>query len=287
MRPRPVRSSPLRNLLVRAVLVLGVCAVAVAAQTNQPAAATNPAPGVPNATKAAIDTGPLQLFLQSFDLFTVLLVLGSIVSVAVIIQCLWEIRSVRILPPRVVETVTRLAKFGRWNELRHYTASDDDSFLSRTVRAAMMSPGEDRTGIRDAAELIASEECARWFRKIEPLNVVGNLGPLLGLAGTVWGMIIAFTSLGHGGGQANPGELALGISKALFHTLLGLLLAVPSLLVFGLYRSRVDRLCTRAMIIAAEIVEMVPLTRAERGLDPAVSPSQPSESPPRAKPGAR
>jgi hypothetical protein len=77
-------------------------------------------------------------------------------------------------------------------------------------------------------------------------------------------MIIAFTSLGEGGGQANPGTLALGISKALFHTLLGLLLAVPSLLVFGWYRTVIDRHCTRAMAIAAEIVEMLPESPDER-----------------------
>lgn len=216
---------------------------------------------------AKLGGGMVELFLKSVDLFTALLVLGSIVSVAVIIQCVWEIRASKVLPAKSVETIVRLAKFGKWTELLHHVTSEDDSFVARVVRAAMRAPGEDRTAIRDAAELAASEECARWFRKIEPLNVVGNLGPLLGLAGTVWGMIIAFTSLGEGGGQANPGELALGISKALFHTLLGLLLAVPSLLVFGMYRTKVDKHCTRAMVIAGEIVEMVPTGRGVRGVE--------------------
>ncbi|MGE3107148.1 MAG: MotA/TolQ/ExbB proton channel family protein [Phycisphaerales bacterium] len=214
-----------------------------------------------------LDAGVVELFLKSVDLFTVLLVLGSIVSVAVMIQCVWEVRSARVLPGASVETISRLAKVGRWTELLHFVTSDDDSFLARVVRAAMRAPGEDRTAMRDAAELAASEECGRWFRKIEPLNIVGNLGPLLGLAGTVWGMIIAFTSLGEGGGQANPGELALGISKALFHTLLGLMLAVPSLLVFGVYRNKVDKHCTRAMVLAGEIVEAIPTARSARGVE--------------------
>ncbi|MFN0011001.1 MAG: MotA/TolQ/ExbB proton channel family protein, partial [Phycisphaerales bacterium] len=96
------------------------------------------------------------------------------------------------------------------------------------------------------------------FRKIEPLNIIGNLGPLLGLAGTVWGMVIAFAALGQAGGQANPAVLSVGISKALFHTLLGLMLAVPALTVFGFYRSIVDKLCNRAMAISAELVELLP-----------------------------
>jgi len=226
--------------------------------------------GTPDPAKPTLDSGLLDLFIKSIDLFTVLLVLGSIVSVAVIIQCLWEVRARRILPAHSTATITRLATVGHWTELSHFT-SQDNSFLSRVIRAALNAPGEDRIAMRDAAELTASEECARWFRKIEPLNIVGNLGPLLGLAGTVWGMIIAFTSLGQGGGQANPGELALGISKALFHTLLGLMLAVPSLLVFGLYRARIDRHCTRAMVTAAEIVEMIPVSRAARTAGAATS----------------
>jgi biopolymer transport protein ExbB len=112
--------------------------------------------------------------------------------------------------------------------------------------------------MREAAELAASEESARWFRKIDVLSVIGNLGPLVGLAGTVYGMILAFTSLGDSGGQAGPGDLSLGISKALFHTLLGLCLAIPCLLMYGLYRGVVDRLCTRGIILTAEILEMLP-----------------------------
>jgi len=239
-------------------MLLGAGALAQA-QPNAPAPAPQgPAPG------AGLDYSITHLFRQSVDPFTALLVLGSITSVAVIIQCLWEVRASRIVPQAPIATIRRLAKNGRWSELREFTASEDDSFVSRVVRAALRNPGRDRVAIRDGAELAASEECGRWFRKIEPLNIVGNLGPLLGLAGTVWGMIIAFTSLGEGGGQANPGTLALGISKALFHTLLGLLLAVPSLLVFGWYRMVIDRHCTRAMAIAAEVVEMLPESPDER-----------------------
>jgi biopolymer transport protein ExbB len=115
-----------------------------------------------------------------------------------------------------------------------------------------------RTGARENAELAASEEAAKWFRRIEMLNVIGHLGPLLGLVGTVYGMIIAFAALGETGGRAGPGELSLGISKALFHTFLGLMLAIPSLLAYGYFRTVIDRVCTRAMVAAGQIVEALP-----------------------------
>ncbi len=197
------------------------------------------------------------LFLQSTDLFTILLILGSIAAVAVIVRCVFEIRQSRILPPATQASLRRLLKEGKLGEVRGFVERDD-TFLSRVLRAALNTPSNSSAARREAAEMAASEECANWFRKVEPLNVIGNLGPLLGLAGTVYGMILAFASLGQAGGQANPATLSLGISKALFHTLLGLMLAVPALTCFGFYRSIVDRLCTRAMVVASELVDMLP-----------------------------
>ncbi len=74
-------------------------------------------------------------------------------------------------------------------------------------------------------ETAVGEQTADQFRKIEYLNIIGNLGPLLGLLGTVIGMIDAFLALNASGGNASPATLAFGISKALVHTMLGLLLA--------------------------------------------------------------
>lgn len=197
------------------------------------------------------------LFVQSFDAFTVLLLLGSLVGVAAIFVCMMEIREGRILPRTSTDRLSDLIRAERWEDLG-IMVREDNSFVSRVLRPVLARGPASRESIRETAELAASEECARWFRKIELLNIIGNLGPLVGLAGTVWGMILAFTSLGASGGQANPGDLSVGISKALFHTLLGLCLAIPCLMFFGIYRSVVDRICTRGMSIAADLVDRLP-----------------------------
>lgn len=221
---------------------------------------------VPVAAPAAAPAGGItlqDLFLQSFDLFTILLVVGSVVAVAIIVRCVLEIRTAVIMPEASERRLRQLIRDQKWNELGSFVQTDS-AFVSKVVKAALDAPGAaegDKEAMREAAEIAASEQTAHWFRKIEPLNVVGNLGPLLGLAGTVWGMIIAFAALGQSGGQANPATLSIGISKALFHTLLGLMLAVPALTVFGFYRGIVDRLCTRAMAVSAELVEMLPRER--------------------------
>jgi biopolymer transport protein ExbB len=219
------------------------------------------------------------LFQQSADLFTVLLLGASIVAASIIVRCLLLVRERAICPPDVEALMRKLIAGGRFAELRRLV-DEDDSLLSRSVRAAMLHPADDRTAMREAAEMAASEDCARWFRTVEPLQLVGNLGPLLGLAGTVWGMIIAFASLGATQGRAGPADLSLGISKALFHTLLGLMLAVPALTSFGLFRGRVDRLCTRAMTAAAEIVELLPTTPAVRIVETSAPGAPPSPARP-------
>jgi biopolymer transport protein ExbB len=200
--------------------------------------------------------GLFGLFLQSFDFFTVLLLLGSASAVTLIASCVFDIRRTRIIPDRSVKRLGQLIDHGRLGELRAFLKTDS-SFPARVVAAAIAQEKVGTEAMRESAELAASEECARWFRRIEPLNVLGNIGPLVGLAGTVWGMILAFSALSDAGGSAMVGELAPGISKALFHTLLGLLLAIPCLLVFGLYRSIIDRICTHAMVLSSDFVDKV------------------------------
>lgn len=212
----------------------------------------------PALAQAPARTGLWPLFRQSFDIFTVLLLAGSVVAVGIIISAVLEARTHSIAPDDEAEHLLSLARAGRLDEVR---AADGDSVVARAARAAALAAPEPASR-REAAELAASEACGRWFRRVDVLALIGNLGPLVGLAGTVWGMVLAFSSLGAAGGQANPGALSEGIAKALFHTLLGLMLAIPCLLAHGLLRARVDRLCTRALTLASRIVEAMPPGRS-------------------------
>lgn len=218
----------------------------------------------PTILAAVHPTGLWPLFVQSFDIFTILLLLGSVVGVAMIFLCMFEVRQSRIVPESLSLRLRDLARSGRWEDFSSTLREHEDLFVCRVLRPAFDLTGKDRSTIREAAELAASEESSRWFRKIDMLNVIGNLGPLVGLAGTVWGMILAFTSLSTTGGQAGPADLSLGISKALFHTLLGLCLAIPCLLAYGIYKGIIDRHCTRAIVVASELVELIPAADSTR-----------------------
>lgn len=253
-RPWPVLAAALAIVLVAAAW--GRTALASTASVPAPVLARTPAAAPPSA-RGSGTSALWALFVQSFDVFTILLITGSLVGVAVIVSCCIDLRASRILPRKSVALISDLAGAGRWEDLAE-VEKRDPSFLARIASAAARQRGRDREAIRETAELAAAEESGRYFRRIELLNVIGNLGPLVGLAGTVWGMILAFTSLGESGGQAGPADLSLGISKALFHTLLGLCLAIPCLLAFGLFRTSIDRACTRGMVHAGQIVEKIP-----------------------------
>lgn len=202
------------------------------------------------------------LFVQSIDLFTIILVAGSIAAVALLVQCVLEIRRDTILPEEELERLNALTSSGPRSELVSYLRART-SFPALVIKSVLEA--EDSAGprgvsagaAREAAQLEADAQCARWLRRIEPLSTIGNLAPLVGLAGTVWGMILAFTTIGAEGGAAGPAQLSLGISKALFHTLLGLCLAVPALIAYSVLRTRVDRLCDQATSRTTPLVERV------------------------------
>ena len=229
------------------------------------------APAIAQAESEARETTArlLPLFRQSLDVFTIVLVLGSLVGAMLITKALLEVRGARLVGARSARAMRDLAGAGNTEEL-HALVARESTIVSEAVGAALRSPRGSRGAMRETAELAASERVAQVMRGIDPINLIGNLAPLVGLAGTVWGMILAFTSLGATGGQADPTTLSVGISKALFHTLLGLVLAIPCLLAFGLLRGRADRLCTRALVIAGEILELLP----ERSEQAAPPPSQ-------------
>ncbi|PCI08530.1 hypothetical protein COB72_08180 [bacterium] len=198
------------------------------------------------------------LFVDSFDIFSVALIIGSLFAMTLIVRILMDARRSVIAPE---STFQNLREHLIQNNLGGFEKglAEDGSIVSVASSAAYRARNKGKDAMRDAAELAASNACARWVRPLDTLRIIGELGPLVGLAGTVWGMIIAFVRLGQAGGSAGPTDLSLGISKALFHTMLGLVLAVPCLLIYGLYRSVVESHCNTAMAQAGEIVDMIPV----------------------------
>ena len=92
------------------------------------------------------------------------------------------------------------------------------------------------------------EQAMTLFRRIEWLNIIGNVSPMVGLFGTVLGIIKMFNSLALAGGQPHPSQLAGGISVALVTTFWGLLIAIPALTVHGFFQNRIETLVSEAAV---------------------------------------
>src|SRR5690606_6952330 len=108
-------------------------------------------------------------------------------------------------------------------------AKQDPSDLSAILIAALGEAKLGASAALRAAEQSAEELLLRRLRRIEPLNIVGNVAPMIGLFGTVYGMIVAFREIVRAGGTPDPVSLAAGIGTALVTTFWGLIVAIPAL----------------------------------------------------------
>lgn len=177
-----------------------------------------------------------------------LLIAMSILSVGLIANALLSHRKHVIIPHAVAEAFLRACTSGSPREARAIAAADNSDF-SRMAVAALDTLPLGRTGAVDAAEQAAQECAARRFRTIEILNVLAQISPMIGLFGTVYGMIVAFQTVAATGGQADPALLAGGIGTALVTTFWGLVVAIPALLTYATVRNWIDALIAEALEI--------------------------------------
>jgi biopolymer transport protein ExbB len=236
------------------LLVACVAAVVLIASSSSvwaQGAGAGGAPATPPPQKQSI----LGLILGHIDFVSVIIGLLSVVGLTLIIQGFIKIRAGALIPESSTNHIRELIGQRQFKELIEFTETDP-SFISKALNPALKR-APSFSSMKEAMETSVAEQTAEQFRKIEYLNIIGNLGPLLGLLGTVLGMIEAFQAMQAAGGEAKPSELAGGISTALCHTFLGLFLAVPCLAVFGIQRTMVDRLTTQAALISEELLLLI------------------------------
>jgi biopolymer transport protein ExbB len=197
----------------------------------------------------------------------------SVTAVTLIIQGFIQNRAAVMLPEASHNQIRDLIAQKKFKELIEFT-EQDPTFVSRALNPALKR-APSFSSMKEAMETAIGEQTAEQFRKIEYLNIIGNLGPLLGLMGTVYGMILAFLEMYRHQGQAKPADLAFGISAALTHTFLGLFLAIPCLAAFGVLRTIVDRLTIRGALIAEEMLLMVKPAEAKPAAVGAVAAARP------------
>ena len=193
--------------------------------------------------------------LREFEPVTIVILLCSVVAVTLIVQAFLRVRRATILPQDSTDRIEQMIEAKQFRELIEFTETDD-SFVSRSLNPALKR-APNFEAMREALETGVGEETAEEFRRLDYINILANVGPLLGLLGTVIGIMDAFLQMRKAGGSADVGALAGGISTALGTTMLGLLLAIPCLIAYGVLRNKADRLTQEGATLSEEFLLMI------------------------------
>jgi biopolymer transport protein ExbB len=130
--------------------------------------------------------------------------------------------------------------------------------LARVMRTALEHTSAGREEREKRVEDVATLEVRKLQAELRPLHLVYLVAPLLGLLGTVWGMILAFATIALRGGLGKPGLLAEGVYQALVTTAAGLAIAIPTVVVYTWLRARVERFARRTEALYIELDRGLP-----------------------------
>ncbi|MBA7660488.1 Tol-Pal system protein TolQ [subsurface metagenome] len=177
----------------------------------------------------------------------------SLITAFLAAEHLLTIRRKKLLPAGVSEEIIEtIQQFGL--EQLDEQIADRNDFVSKAVSRAFRGARADLFRMRNLLAESLQDQASELFRKIEWLNLIGNVSPMVGLFGTVFGMIKLFNAIVKAGGQPQPAQLANGISVALVTTFWGLFIAIPALAIYGLIRNRIEQLTSDAVLEAEDIM---------------------------------
>lgn len=184
----------------------------------------------------------------------------SVVALAIIVERAWSLRQKRVVPGQLVAQVWRQAQEGEVTE-EQVRALRADSPLGRILAVGLLNRDRERHIMKESIEEAGRAVSHELDRFLTALGTIAAITPLLGLLGTVIGMISVFTTI-TSLGVGNPAELAGGISQALITTAAGLSVAIPSLIFYRHFRGKVDALTVEMEQEAIKLVEILHGERA-------------------------
>ncbi|MEO0605234.1 MAG: MotA/TolQ/ExbB proton channel family protein [Myxococcota bacterium] len=176
----------------------------------------------------------------------------SVVALATFLERLWTLRRARVVPRSVVVEVIELIRQRRFDDAVTLTRKEP-SAISRVLEVALLDREAPRAQIKERVEEIGRREAAELERFVPILGTIASIAPLLGLLGTVGGMIVTFQAI-EVDGAGNVGSLAGGISQALITTFAGLSVGIPALVANRYVLARVDSLVIDLEEVALDIV---------------------------------
>ncbi len=199
-------------------------------------------------------------FIEAGGLLMWPIIACSVIAMAITLERLWAFRRRRVVPDHLLPQIWKLYKSKKLDRQR-IMAIRESSPLGRLLATGLTNLHHSRDVMKEAIEEEGRQVVHELERYLNALGTVAAIAPLLGLLGTVFGMIEVFAAITSAGGVGNPAVLAGGISKALITTAAGLSAAIPSLIAHRYLTGRVDEL---AIAMEQQAIKMVEVLHGER-----------------------
>jgi biopolymer transport protein ExbB len=217
--------------LLLALVLAAPCVLAAAAE---PGSAAPPGDNPPQ-TKSLVD------FIKAGKTVGYVIIFLSFVGMAMVIDCFMRITKKNLVPPFLAHQVTSLAREARIAEIVRLSR-ESDSLLGRILGKVMSMRPLSLASAREALQEEGAKEIVRLQHRVGYIGFIATIAPMLGLLGTVTGMIYSFNVLGTSEQNPRPAELAIGVSEALVATCEGLVVAIPLMFFHLHFRVRVTQI---------------------------------------------
>ncbi len=192
-------------------------------------------------------------FVKAGGWLMVPIILSAIIAMGIILERFWTLQEKRVIPEDLTSKVWGWVKKDQLDQNQIQTLHQG-SALGQILAAGLINRDRERAIMKDSIEDTGRHVVHELERYLDTLGTVAAISPLLGLLGTVIGMVEVFSEITTGG-IGNPTVLAGGIAKALITTAAGLSVAIPALIGYRYYRSRVDTLVVNMEKEAIKLVE--------------------------------
>ena len=224
-----------------------------AEQVDPPAAA---APAAPAAEKseAPKEESYLVIFFSALGWrYTIAFLFLSFTLVALLVMNVLAARRENIVPPQLIDAFEEHLNNKQYQEA-YDLAKGDDSFLGRVLSAGLARLSAGYAPAIEAMQEVGQEESMKLEHRLSYIALIGTISPMVGLLGTVDGMVASFMVIAQSVQAPSPPQLAKGISTALITTLVGLWLAIPAIGIHGVLRNRLQRLVLEVGVVSESLM---------------------------------
>jgi biopolymer transport protein ExbB len=254
------------NMPFKAAAVgLALCILSLGAAAQEVASPEAAAAPVTIESVPSLPAGALTLMVMIEQGGAILWVIMGLAFIALVwaLYLLATLTTGREVPKKLSKRAHKQIKDG---DLRgaYQMCSERDELLANVLAAGLKLAGHDRFVIQEAMESEGARGAAKLWQRISYMNNIATLAPLLGLLGTVWGMMQAFTAIAGDIAQVQGMSMAASVAKAMITTAGGLALAIPAMAVYFYLRGRVTRIIAALEAEANEFVELIAGSRGER-----------------------